>query len=55
MVKSGTKTVTVDLERHSCSCRVFDLRGIPYDHVVVDIHDKRQQPVSEYYKIDKYL
>lgn len=56
MVKSGTKAVTVDLERHSCSCRVFYLRGIPCAHAVAAIHDRRKQPVeyvSEYYKRDK--
>ncbi|XP_074347127.1 uncharacterized protein LOC141685953 [Apium graveolens] len=58
IVKSGTKAVTVDLEKKTCDRRVFDLKGIPCCHAIAAIHDKRQQPidyVSDYFKRDKYL
>lgn len=57
-VKSGTKTVTVDLDARSCDCRKFDLTGIPCAHAIAAIHDRRHNPVdylSEYYKRPLYL
>ncbi|XP_074323846.1 uncharacterized protein LOC141660755 [Apium graveolens] len=57
-VKSGTRSVTVDLENGSCDCRMYDLTGIPCHHAIAAIHSRRQEPldyVSEYYKRDKYL
>ena len=58
LVKSGTRAVTVDLEKRKCDCRIFDLKGIPCAHAVAAIHDRRMQPadfVSEYYKRERYL
>lgn len=58
MLKSGTKVVTVDLKKHICSCRVFELRGILCAHAVAVIHDRRQLPIDyacEYYKREKYI
>lgn len=42
----------------SCDCRVFDLTGIPCEHAIAAIHDRRHNPVdylSEYYKRPLYL
>lgn len=58
LIKSGTKVVTVDLDRRSCDFRVFNIKGIHCPHDVAAIHDSRQQHVdfvSYYYKRDKYL
>lgn len=57
-VKFNTRFVTVDLDRSSCDCRVFDLTGIPCPHALAAIYNRRHQPidyVSEFYKKDKYL
>ncbi|XP_074374630.1 uncharacterized protein LOC141715044 [Apium graveolens] len=57
-VKSGTRSVTVDLENGSCDCRMYDLTGIPCHHAIAAIHSRRQEPldyVSVYYKRDKDL
>ncbi|XP_074327771.1 uncharacterized protein LOC141665686 [Apium graveolens] len=57
-VKCGTKAVTVDLERGTCDCRMYDLTGIPCQHAIAAIHSRRHQPqeyVSDYYKREKYL
>ncbi|XP_074378367.1 uncharacterized protein LOC141719903 [Apium graveolens] len=57
-VKCGTKAVTVDLERGTCDCRMYDLTGIPCQHAISAIHSRRHQPqeyVSDYYKREKYL
>ena len=57
-VKYNTRFVTVDLDRRSCDCRVFDLTGIPCSHALAAIYNRRHQPndyVSNFYKRDKYL
>ncbi|WOH06484.1 hypothetical protein DCAR_0625912 [Daucus carota subsp. sativus] len=57
-VKQGTRVNTVDLETMSCSCRVFDLTGIPCEHAIAAIYDRRHQVIdyiSDYYKRSKYL
>jgi hypothetical protein len=33
-VKSGEKTYEVNLDRRTCSCRKWDLSGLPCNHVV---------------------
>ncbi|XP_074323468.1 uncharacterized protein LOC141660384 [Apium graveolens] len=55
-VKSGTRSVTVDLEKGTCDCRMYDLTGIPCQHAIAAIHSRRQEPqayVSEYYKRER--
>lgn len=57
-MRHGTKSVTVDLERRTCDCRVWDLVGIPCSHAVAAIHDRRDQPldyVSHFYSKETYL
>ncbi|XP_074338078.1 uncharacterized protein LOC141675268 [Apium graveolens] len=57
-VKHGTKVVTVDLDAKSCDCRRYDLTGIPCEHAIAAIHDRRHQPVdyvSDFYKKHKFL
>ena len=42
----------------NCDCRAWDLTGIPCEHVVAAIHDKRHQPISyvfDFYSRDTYL
>lgn len=34
LVKNRTKAVTVYLEKKTCDCRVFDLKGIPCCHAI---------------------
>lgn len=58
LVKQGTRAVTVNLETKSCDCRVFELTGIPCEHAIAAIHDRRHHPINyiaDYYKRDKYL
>lgn len=48
----------VSLQNHSCSCRVWDLTGIPCIHGVSAIHSCRLNPmdfVSNYFTKEKYL
>lgn len=57
-VKQGTRVVIVDLEAMTCSCRVFELTGIPCEHAIAAIYDRRHQVVdyvSDFYKREKYL
>ncbi|XP_074336565.1 uncharacterized protein LOC141673723 [Apium graveolens] len=57
-VKSGIRSITVDLENGTCDYRMYDLTGIPCHHAIAVIHSRRQEPldyVSGYYKRDKYL
>lgn len=57
-VKMGSRVVTVDLDARSCDCRVYDLTGIPCEHAIAAIHDRRHHPVdyvSDYYKKENYL
>lgn len=58
MVRSGAKSVTVNLEERTCDCRAWELTGIPCPHVVAAIHDRRHQPiayVSPYYSKEMYM
>ena len=53
---SGNRFV-VDLNARACTCRYFDVRGIPCSHAVACIHWVRQDPanfVSDYFKKDTY-
>lgn len=57
-VKMGTRVVTVDLDARTCDCRVYDLTGIPCEHAIAAIHDRRHSPldyVSDFYKKEKFL
>ena len=57
-VKQGTRLVTVDLDAKSYSCRLYDLTGIPCEHAIAAIYERRHHLVdyvSEYYKWEKYL
>ena len=42
---SGNRFV-VDLNAGACTCRYFDVRGIPCSHVVACIHWVRQDPAN---------
>ena len=53
---SGNRFV-VDLNARACTCRYFDVRGIPCSHAVACILWARQDPanfVSDYFKKDVY-
>ncbi|XP_073137263.1 uncharacterized protein [Henckelia pumila] len=48
---------TVDFGTNSCSCRKWDLTGIPCQHAVCAIWCKHQDPmdyVNPYYEVDRY-
>ena len=48
----------VDLANKSCSCRAWDLNGIPCAHVVVVIYHQRHDPldyVNAFYKKDTII
>ncbi|MBA0724742.1 hypothetical protein Golax_021404, partial [Gossypium laxum] len=44
----GRITYIVDLEKMTCSCRLWDLSGIPCVHTVCAIYNKEEDP-------EKYL
>ncbi|XP_049410444.1 uncharacterized protein LOC125873586 [Solanum stenotomum] len=44
-VREGLYQHTVDLGKRTCSCRVWQLKGIPCAHVVVAIYFKKCDPV----------
>ncbi|KAG8387434.1 hypothetical protein BUALT_Bualt02G0021000 [Buddleja alternifolia] len=49
---------TVDLQKHSCSCRKWDLSGIPCKHAMSAICSQKlngQDFVDEYYSVNTYL
>jgi len=45
-VKEGTFQHSVDLGRWTCSCRVWQLKGIPCAHVVAAIYFKKCEPLD---------
>lgn len=49
----------VDLDRHTCSCKKWDLSGIPCPHGIATVHYKCGKPVEEYvisrYRATTYL
>ena len=51
-------THIVDLAEHTCSCRLWDLSGIPCKHAISCIYLNKQRPedyVSRYYSKEVYL
>ncbi|KAM3355690.1 hypothetical protein P3S68_022403 [Capsicum galapagoense] len=49
---------SVDLKNKICSCRRWELIGIPYNHVIAAIWIKKDEPemyVHEYYAVKQYL
>ncbi|KAG5566106.1 hypothetical protein RHGRI_001892 [Rhododendron griersonianum] len=52
------KTYLVDLDNYTCTCRRWDLRGIPCIHGVATIYTDKGKPenyVHEFYHISTYL
>nr|GLL25589.1 uncharacterized protein LOC109174707 [Ipomoea trifida] len=52
------KAFKVDLAQRQCSCRGWDLTGIPCSHVVASIRKQRESPedfVHQCYTVDSYL
>ncbi|KAL7253648.1 hypothetical protein ACSBR1_008065 [Camellia fascicularis] len=57
-VDCGDTTHIVDLEERKCSCRMWDLSGIPCKHAVSSIFVQREKPedyVHPYYSKQHYL
>ncbi|CAM0877022.1 unnamed protein product [Alopecurus aequalis] len=57
-VKSGANTHEVNLDKATCSCRKWDMSGLPCNHAVSAIYKARLHPedfVSEFYKKPMYL
>ncbi|KAL7237581.1 hypothetical protein ACSBR2_003812 [Camellia fascicularis] len=57
-VDCGDTTHIVDLEERKCSCRMWDLTGIPCKHAVSSIFVQREKPedyVHHYYSKQHYL
>ncbi|KAH9605561.1 hypothetical protein KSS87_018864 [Heliosperma pusillum] len=57
-VIDGIDTLTVNLEARTCTCRKWDLTGIPCFHVVAvifSVHGHAEDYVSDYYKREAYL
>ncbi|KAG8376336.1 hypothetical protein BUALT_Bualt09G0052600 [Buddleja alternifolia] len=53
----GSSKYTVDLGKHTCSCRKWDLSGIPCQHAMSAICSQVKDPedyVHEYYWVDTY-
>lgn len=44
--KIMSRSCFVSLKNRTCSCRIWDLRGIPCSHVVTAIQQSRQNPVD---------
>ena len=57
-VSSGDHTYEVNLEKNTCSCRKWDLFGLPCNHAVSAIYKAGKYPedfVSDFYKRPFYL
>ncbi|XP_074311127.1 uncharacterized protein LOC141646998 [Silene latifolia] len=57
-VKQGIDEDNVDLVTRTCTCKRWDLTGIPCSHVVAaifDIHDQPKDYVGDIYKKEAYL
>ncbi|XP_074266612.1 uncharacterized protein LOC141589891 [Silene latifolia] len=57
-VKIGIDEVSVNLEKRTCTCKKWDLTGIPCNHVaaaIFDIHGQPEDYVIDLYKKDAYL
>ncbi|KAL7175189.1 hypothetical protein ACSBR2_028902 [Camellia fascicularis] len=57
-VDCGDTTHIVDLEERKCSCRMWDLSGIPCKHAVSSIFVQREKPedyMHPYYSKQHYL
>ena len=56
-VRTGSRKLVVDLKAKECTCRYWQLRGIPCQHVVACIHWMNKDPasyVNAYLKREKY-
>ena len=49
-IKHHVLTYTVDIVNRRCSCRSWQLRGIPCPHGVVALHYKNLEPIHYYSK-----
>lgn len=57
-VKGRGSSVCVSLKNRTCSCRVWDLTGVPCSHAVSAIQESRQNPieyVARWYTKETYL
>lgn len=57
-VKSGKRTHSLDLNNMTCSCRKWQLSGLPCNHAVAAIYKSYQHPedfVSDFFKKEFYL
>jgi hypothetical protein len=57
-VKSGEKSYEVNLDNRTCSCRKWDLTGLPCNHAVSAIYKAKGQPedfVSDFFKKPMYM
>lgn len=57
-VKGRGSSVCVNLEKKSCSCRIWDLTGVPCCHAVTAIQSSRQNPVdfvAKWYTKETYM
>ena len=57
-VNEGMDSLIVDLERRTCTCRRWDLTGVPCRHVVAviyDIYDEPEKFVAECYRRETYI
>ena len=58
VVKGNGSSCVVNLEGRTCSCRVWDLTGIPCCHAVTAIQESRQNPidyVDSWYTKETYM
>jgi hypothetical protein len=57
-VKSGEKSYEVNLDNRTCSCRKWDLTGLPCNHAVSAIYKAKGHPedfVSDFFKKPMYM
>ena len=57
-VKEGKYTHTVNIEKKSCTCRAWNITGLPCPHGMTAIYHKKlnlEDSCSEWYKKDRFL
>ncbi|XP_052190007.1 uncharacterized protein LOC127799830 [Diospyros lotus] len=58
VVSCRSDEYVVDLEKHTCACRKWDLTGIPCEHGIFAILDQRKDPVNfvdQCYLVETYM
>jgi len=57
LVEGSGGPFIVDMQKGSCTCRIWDLIGLPCPHALVSIHgngDRVEDYVNVYYKVETF-